>query len=69
MEKFFFNSLGDFQWASVAALVALIGTIVSAIFSGLSHNNSKKTMVIQKKNESTKNRCGYYFKIKNALDG
>lgn len=49
MEKFFFNSLGDFQWASVAALVALIGTIVSAIFSGLSHNNSKKTMVIQKK--------------------
>lgn len=48
MGKIFFNSLGDFQWASVAALFALIGTIISAIFSGLSHNNSKKTMVIQK---------------------
>lgn len=48
MGKIFFNSSGDFQWASVAALFALIGTIVSAIFSSLSHNNSKKTMVIQK---------------------
>lgn len=69
MGKIFFNSLGDFQWASVAALFALIGTIVSAIFSSLSHNNSKKNNGYSKRNEPTKNRCGYYFKIKDALDG
>lgn len=49
MGKIFFNSLGDFQWASVAALFALIGTIISAIFSGLSHNNSKKQWSFKKK--------------------
>lgn len=40
----FYNSLGDFQWASVAAIVAAIGACVSFMFSLLSYLNSRKSL-------------------------
>lgn len=44
----FYNSLGDFQWASVAAIIAGIGALISFVFSFLGYLNSRKTLEHQK---------------------
>ena len=68
MERLFFDFKGDFQWASIAAIVAVFGALASLLFSFLSYHNTKKSILIQKEMDQKKNRCGYNFKIKNALD-
>lgn len=54
MERLFFDSHGDFQWASIAAIVAGLGALVSLIFSYLSYRNTKKSMLIQKEMDQKK---------------
>lgn len=43
LEALFFDHNGDFQAGTAAAVVALIGAIISAVFSWLSYKNSVKT--------------------------
>ncbi|NRD95287.1 hypothetical protein DBN76_03280, partial [Enterococcus faecalis] len=43
LEALFWDHNGDFQSATAAAAVALIGAIISAVFSWLSYKNSVKT--------------------------
>ena len=43
LEALFWDHNGDFQAATAAAAVALIGAIISAVFSWLSYKNSVKT--------------------------
>ena len=43
LEALFWDHNGDFQSATAAAAVALIGAIISAVFSWLSYENSVKT--------------------------
>ncbi|MBO1306555.1 hypothetical protein JZO70_10300 [Enterococcus sp. 669A] len=50
----FYDSYGVFQWASIAAIVAGFGAMVSFIFSLLSYFNSKKTMEVQKEMDQKK---------------
>lgn len=54
MEKLFFDINGDFQWASIAAIVAAFGALVSLLFSFLSFHNTKKSMLIQKEMDQKK---------------
>lgn len=44
----FTNSLGEFQWASVAAIIAGVGAAISLIFSFLGYLNSKVSLEQQK---------------------
>ncbi|MDT2638631.1 hypothetical protein P7D31_00685 [Enterococcus dongliensis] len=54
MGKIFFDFNGDFQWASVAAIVAVFGALVSLIFSFLSYRNTQKSILIQKEMDQKK---------------
>lgn len=54
LKALFWDHYGDFQWSSVAAAIALIGAISSAIFSWLSYNNSVKTAEKQHQLEQKK---------------
>ncbi|WP_427813521.1 hypothetical protein ACQKTA_09095 [Enterococcus sp. 22-H-5-01] len=54
MGKIFFDFNGDFQWASVAAVIAGVGAIISLVFSFLSYRNTKKSMLIQKEMDQKK---------------
>lgn len=44
----FYNSLGDFQWASVAAIIAGIGALISFVFSFLGYLNSRRALGYQR---------------------
>lgn len=50
----FFNLKGEFQWSSVAALVALLGALTSIIFSTLGYLNSRKSLLHQEKMDQKK---------------
>lgn len=50
----FYDNLGNFQWASVAAIIAGIGAIISLIFSALGYKNSKYTIELQKEMDQKK---------------
>ncbi|EOH66084.1 hypothetical protein [Enterococcus mundtii] len=54
LKALFWDHYGDFQWSSVAAAIALIGAISSAVFSWLSYNNSVKTAEKQHQLEQKK---------------
>ncbi|EOS7794433.1 hypothetical protein FAE21_RS13140, partial [Enterococcus hirae] len=54
LEALFWDHNGDFQAATAAAGIALIGAISSAIFSWLSYNNSVKTAEKQHQLEQKK---------------
>lgn len=54
MMQIFFNLKGEFQWASIAAIVALIGSLTSIIFSTLGYFNSKRSLIIQKNMDQKK---------------
>ncbi len=54
MGKLFFDINGNFQWASIAAIVAGFGALVSLLFSFLSFHNTKKSMLIQKEMDQKK---------------
>ncbi|EGP4990915.1 hypothetical protein ACTXLQ_00490 [Enterococcus hirae] len=54
LKTLFWDHSGDFQWASVAAGIALIGAISSAIFSWLSYRTSVKTAEKQHEMEQKK---------------
>ncbi|MDQ6112794.1 hypothetical protein [Enterococcus gallinarum] len=53
-EKIFFDSDGVFMWSSTAAIVALIGSVISGIFSWLGYVNAKKNAESQQKIEQKK---------------
>lgn len=54
LEALFWDHNGDFQAATAAAAVALIGAIFSAVFSWLSYRNSVKTAEKQQQMEQKK---------------
>ena len=54
MERLFFDFKGDFQWASIAAIVAVFGALASLLFSFLSYHNTKKSILIQKEMDQKK---------------
>ncbi|MFR0816537.1 MAG: hypothetical protein ACLSIL_19890 [Enterococcus casseliflavus] len=43
-EKIFFDSDGIFMWSSIAAIIALVGSASSALFSWLGYTSSKKQL-------------------------
>lgn len=52
--KIFFDNNGIFMWSSIAAIIALLGSVTSTLFSWLSYSNSKKTAESQRKMEQKK---------------
>lgn len=54
MTGIFFNLKGEFQWSSIAALVALVGALTSIIFSILGYINTKKSLLHQEKMDQKK---------------
>ncbi|MDO7870660.1 MAG: hypothetical protein Q6A81_05015 [Enterococcus casseliflavus] len=53
-EKIFFDSDGIFMWSSIAAIIALVGSASSALFSWLGYTSSKKTAEFQRRMEQKK---------------
>lgn len=54
LESLFWNHNRDFQWSSVAAAIAFIGAVSSAVFSWLGYRNSIKTAENQHRMEQKK---------------
>lgn len=52
--RIFFDNNGIFIWSSIAAIIALFGSVTSIIFSWLSYSNSKKIAESQRKMEQKK---------------
>lgn len=53
-EKIFFDSDGIFMWSSIAAIIALVGSVSSAFFSWLGYTSSKRTAESQRRMEQKK---------------
>ncbi|WP_288394589.1 hypothetical protein [uncultured Vagococcus sp.] len=45
LDKFFYNSLGDFQWASIAAILSFVGIIATISGSIYTHKKSLKAQI------------------------
>lgn len=64
--KIFFNSLGEFQWASVATIIAFIPALTGVFFSVLGYKNTKQTLKQQK--EITERTISANLKAKARID-